>query len=159
MELDAGKFTSNSGAIILYVARLMVRIESYFLFMIEHYEWEQNPNRVNSVMAESFVRGLTCPGHVVDRLKECTQQLRDAIDISLFPVLSAWLRHAIKVDDNTKICVLNAHLAMLLQNMKTENFNRDVVAAHVCAQMVVNTRYTFKSEVFSLFFYKLFIFL
>ena len=56
LELDSGKFVSTTGPIILYVARLIVRIESYFLFMIEHYDWEKGKERLNGVMARSYVR-------------------------------------------------------------------------------------------------------
>jgi hypothetical protein len=148
LELDSGKFVSTTGPIILYVARLLARIESYFLFMIEHHEWELKENRVNSVMAESYVRGLSCPAHVVDQLRDCCTQLRSNINKSIFPVLSQWLLYATRQDHNTHICVLNAHIALLLQNVPTEDFTREVVAAHICAQLVVNTRYIFKSEVF-----------
>ena len=88
LELDSGKFVSTTGPIILYVARLLVRIESYFLFMIEHHEWEMDPKRVNGVMAQSYIRSLEAPSHVIIQLKQCVDKLRTSITKSIFPVLS-----------------------------------------------------------------------
>ena len=155
LELDSGKFVPTTSPIILYVARLLTRIESYFLFIIEHYEWQQQNIRLNGVMAQSIIRGLTCAGHVIEQLKEFCAQLRASINKSVFPVLTQWLAYATRQDHNTHICVLHTHIALLLQNIKTEDFTREIIAAHLCAQLVVNTRYVFKSEVV---FYFLFLF-
>ena len=146
LELDTGKYNPRSSPIILYITRLIARIESYFLFLLEHQLWKRDENRVNQVMASSHVRGLECPDHVLPKLHQCTQELRNNLRKCVWPVLQRWLVQAIKRDNNEQICTMHAHIALLLQNTPLQDLDKDIVMQHVCAQMVVNTRYTFKSE-------------
>ena len=71
-------------------------------------------------------RGLTCPPNIIDQLHECTEKLRSVLDKNMAPVLTQWLLHAIKVDHNNHICILNAHLALMVQNVKNEDLTKFV---------------------------------
>ena len=90
-----------------------------------------------------------CPvgGGDTHQMEHCVRLLRDGIKDAIFPVLLQWLRHATKSDDNDMICVLNAHVALLLQNVTYQELTREAVMAQICAHITVNTRYFFKSEV------------
>jgi hypothetical protein len=39
LDLDTGKYVHSTAVIILYVVRLVVRVEAYMLYLIEHHKW------------------------------------------------------------------------------------------------------------------------
>mmetsp|Transcript_70630 Transcript_70630/g.197306 ORF Transcript_70630/g.197306 Transcript_70630/m.197306 type:complete len:905 (-) Transcript_70630:1623-4337(-) len=41
IEMDTGRYSSISCAVILYVVRLVVRVEGYILFLLRHAEWSK----------------------------------------------------------------------------------------------------------------------
>jgi hypothetical protein len=56
LELDSGHYTADSGNIILYVIRVIVRVEAFMLFLINNHKWDKTST--NNSRASGFVRGL-----------------------------------------------------------------------------------------------------
>ena len=54
VELDNGRYT-GSAAIILYVVRLVVRVESFMLFLVQHNDWRD----LDSKLPQLNTTGLT----------------------------------------------------------------------------------------------------
>ena len=45
LNMDTGAPTGASAAIILFVARLAVRVEAYVVFLAEHRAWRREPEQ------------------------------------------------------------------------------------------------------------------
>lgn len=78
VELDTGRYT-GSAVIILFVVRLVARVESFMLFILQHNDWlRENAKdlKLNSTGPESVVRGLEADEHKYRFLKRKRQQLR-----------------------------------------------------------------------------------
>ena len=54
MELDTGRWTHRAAAIILFVVRLLVRVEGFMLFVINYNR--RDKMRVNGTGWESYVQ-------------------------------------------------------------------------------------------------------
>jgi hypothetical protein len=86
LELDEGKWNDASSPYILFVLRLMVRLEGYILCCVEHAEWRSgvanSQAEVTSTQpgACSFVRGLTLTSEeAVAALRTAGQRLRSRL--------------------------------------------------------------------------------
>ena len=82
VELDNGRYT-GSAAIILYVVRLVVRVESFMLFLVQHNDWRDLDSKLpqlNTTGPDSLVRGLDLEGHKYRFLKRKRLQLRAVLN-------------------------------------------------------------------------------
>jgi hypothetical protein len=63
LELDTGRYNPTTSAIILYVVRLLVRVEGFMIFLVKHHMAEEEGKitpHVSGTGHNSFVRGLEC---------------------------------------------------------------------------------------------------
>lgn len=61
------------------------------------------------------------------------------------PMLTRWCQIATKQQNNMQICIIWAHLALILQNTLTSELKPKGIASHLCANLILNIRYTFTS--------------
>jgi hypothetical protein len=52
--MDAGKWKASSSTIILYVVRLVVRVESYLLFLIRHHHWLSRVGSASKTSSKTY---------------------------------------------------------------------------------------------------------
>ena len=139
IELDSGRFSSGTAPIILYVCRLIVRVEAFMLYIINH-------NRGQSMTGSAWhsqVRGLELSPKQLKMLSDKRKQIRTLINDQVFPMLDRWCEHAIKADEIGKSCILHAHLAFLFFHLPSNELNRNIVATILAAQIFLTTRYRY----------------
>ena len=148
LDLDTGKYVSRTANIILYIIRLVTRIESYMIYAINHYQWDNMANKINSTQAESYIRGLKLNNNIVKDLKHCCKQIRIMLHRNIIPMIERWLNHSIKQEfiNNDIIAILYTHLALIYQNIKYDDLNEEIVTTHLTAHLMINIRYVFKSS-------------
>ena len=89
--LSPGKFVTHTAQIILFIVRTVVRVESYMLFLINHYNWSTNTNSSNNhngSMANSYIRGLNVSYNTYTNLSKASQVLRTVLLKHVYPMLS-----------------------------------------------------------------------
>jgi len=73
LEMDTGKYHAKNNAVILYVVRLVVRVQEFILFLILHQQWRASPDfaqLVNGTGPLSFTRGMQCDATTLAQLEE-----------------------------------------------------------------------------------------
>lgn len=144
IDLDPGCYTEETGFMILYVIRLIIRIEGFILFFIKYHQWDKN--KVSKSRWEGFVRGLESTDEHIQLMIEKQNELRDIINEQIFPMLERWKEHAIKIDDMPTACILYAHLAYLFLHTTKEEFTPEIVITLISSQIFLNSHYQFHSE-------------
>jgi len=110
LDLNTGDYTSSSRGIILFVVRLLVRVEAYVVFVLDHPDEAFRNQRQPS---EEYLRQL--------------QDSRDAMRaLMLGPVRTCmleWLDAAGLAQDLVACCTFHAHLAMLYRGTRTHEWD------------------------------------
>ena len=96
-------------------------------------------------MADSYIRGLNVTYPTFTSLSKSVCVLRTVMLKHVLPMLGRWNAIATKQQKNDHICVLQAHIAMVLQNTRTEDLKLKGIAGHLVAHLSLNIRYTFTS--------------
>ncbi len=96
VELDTGSFTVATAGVILYVVRLIVRIESFMLFLTAHHQWDSK-EQVNGTGHSAFIRGLDINPVQCKLIMEKRKQLREILNEQVFPMLDRWYADAAAV--------------------------------------------------------------
>ena len=139
IELDSGRFSSGTAPIILYVCRLIVRVEAFMLYIINH----NHGLSMTGATWKSYVRGLELSPRQLKMLQDKRRQIRQLINEQVFPMLDRWCEHCTKSDEIDKACILHAHLAFLFFHLPAEELNRNIVATILAAQIFLTTRYRY----------------
>ena len=58
LEIDTGRYSDSTAAIILYVIRLVVRVEGFMKFLCDHNSWDRSS--LVGAGPQSHLRGLKC---------------------------------------------------------------------------------------------------
>ena len=162
IELDTGRYNPSSASLILYVIRLIVRVEGFMLFLTHHHRWltdfkpattngtaplvDMNgriEGTVNGTGWDSLIRGLQCSPGQVEMLTEKRNQLRLMLNEQIYPMLTRWAYMALREDNVTVACQLHAHLCFLFQHIPDDEFTPSIVTTHLCAQLFLTTRYRY----------------
>ena len=170
IELDTGKYSPSTAPVILYVIRLIVRVEGHMLFLINYnnYHLKLQTNEANQKRNESqlmptksqllesntsltsngtgfraFVRGLDLTPRQLKLLKNKRKQLRDVMNEQVYPMLDRWCSTATKSDQIDRSCILHAHLAFLFFHLPREEFTTQIVSTLLSAQIFLTTRYRY----------------
>ncbi|CAM9735833.1 unnamed protein product, partial [Hapterophycus canaliculatus] len=85
LELDTGRYSPAQSPSILYVLRLVVRVEGFMLFLRD----ERRCRRT---------RGLRREDSVMDELAKAQGRWRGKLNTEAFPVLERWLKRAARYD-------------------------------------------------------------
>lgn len=146
LDLDTGKYSPGTSRLILYIVRVVVRVEAYMRYLIQHHQWDNSPNKINSVCAQSYTRGLQAEGGVVAELEMLSFELRGKLHQHVFPMIERWSLQAGQSNEEVTV-ILHAHLAMLFQNTEYQELTRETITTHLSAQIVMTARYTYLSNV------------
>ncbi len=95
-----GKYSPPSSSVILYVTRLLVRIDGYMRFLQRHAVWANSGGATGPMTGsgpESLVRGLGATREALEIIGSTGARLRAAMDDRLFPILERWVNAAMKV--------------------------------------------------------------
>ncbi|PRP79727.1 hypothetical protein PROFUN_12661 [Planoprotostelium fungivorum] len=144
LDLDPGCYTEEAGFMILYVIRLLVRIEGFMIFFISHSEWDRS--MVSKSMWEGFARGLETTPDFIRIMRNKRKELRGLMDEQVYPMLERWVEHAIKVDDLPTACLLYAHLAYLFLHSSYDELTPSNVVTLLSSQIFLNSHYHFNSQ-------------
>ena len=151
MELDTGRYSEHTSPVVLYVVRLIVRVEAFLLFVVRHSKWHHTQSSAGEAYVtrsgfESSVRGLLCDDATVKALAATQQRMRKALNLDVYPMLENWLQRTTK-DESGQACVLHAHLALLFSNVTASQLDRGIVSTFLCAQIFLTMNYRFDVDV------------
>jgi hypothetical protein len=144
LELDTGRYSDSTAAIILYVIRLVVRVEGFMRFLSDHNHW--NKSAVAGAGPQSHLRGLECTPEKLQLIESRRKEIRAALDECFFPLLERWAEYASK-NDQMKTCVLmHAHLAYLYLHKPFEEYNRQTCVTLMSSQIFLKCWFSYPLE-------------
>jgi hypothetical protein len=146
LEHDEGKFAPNSSRYILYVVRLVVRVESYMIFMIRHASARAASDQLNGSADNSLVRGLDCRSDRLRDIQHAQDLLRKRLTGQVHPLLMIWCRKCTDEKRVSEACILWAHMAYIFKGVTTEQLDEQAVTTILVAQMFLHNNYTFDAE-------------
>ena len=144
IELDTGRWTERAAATILYVVRLVVRVEGFLVFMIQHHLWDNS--QMNRTGWASKVRGLDTDDTGISALRGYRHRLRTLLNLQIRPMFQSWIQHGLKRNELGKVAILYAHSAFLWQNLTEDELSSDVVVHLLSSQLFITTRYRSQAE-------------
>ncbi|CAM9175989.1 unnamed protein product, partial [Choristocarpus tenellus] len=137
LELDTGRYTKGQSPLILFILRLVVRVEGFLLFLADETKGIRT-------------RGLGKKDRDVAILEELGQAQggwRTRLNKEAFPMIERWLKRANKDGDTAVACVLHAHLLMLFKNMRVGDVTQTVASVVLSAQVWLMVHQRFDLEV------------
>ena len=146
LDLDTGRWSPANSPIILYIIRLIVRVEDYILFVVHHWHFVQSEG-ITTGGWQSHVRGLLSNEDNVRMLTEAQRKMRLQLDTAVFAMLERWCQLVTKANDIGTACVLHAHMAYLYKNVQSHELNRPIVTTILAAQVFLTTRYVYDIDV------------
>jgi hypothetical protein len=142
LDLDTGRFTESTASVILYVVRLLVRVEAYLIAICEHHH--ADGDRVSGTGAQSFVRGLFCPyPKVIDLLTRVRTEIRAALDKRVQPMLEEWCSHTTKKSKMAISCRIHAHMCYMYKNHRVKDLTSESISIFLSSQVFLSTRYRY----------------
>jgi hypothetical protein len=142
VELDEGKFSWRSSPFILYIVRLLVRLEGYMLFLVEHDEWRL-ADVYSGCGAKSFVRGLRSSSEALSIVSSTQRVIRERLMRDFYPLVHRWLSKCASERKTRESAVLHVHLAYMYKNFEERELNHRAVTSILTAQMFLHNSYTF----------------
>ncbi|CAM9378337.1 unnamed protein product [Chrysoparadoxa australica] len=136
LELDTGKFSSTHAPVILYVLRLVVRVEGFILYLHQADRCAQT-------------RGLQASDRDPEKLQligHAQLRMRGVLNTVAFPMLERWLAKAADDTASEETCVMYAHVLLLFKNVRDGEFNFEVASATLSAQVWLMVHYRFGLE-------------
>jgi hypothetical protein len=133
-EMDTGKW-STSSKLILYIVRLVVRVEGYMVFMIEQKQ---------STSANAKVRGVDCVSD--DKLAEIVAyrgRMRVRLNNQVFTMLDRWCDDATKNGQIQHANIVHAHMAYLFKNVTASELSVPIISTICIAQIFLTIHYRF----------------
>ncbi len=138
-ELDTGRWTARAAAVILYVVRLVVRIDAFVTLLIRFNTCDHGA--VNGTGWASSVRGLKADGDAVRACMERRTLLRQVLQLQIAPMLERWRGFALKAKDMQQVAVLHAHTSFLWRNVEQEDLTETVVVSLLSSQLILSSRF------------------
>ena len=145
LDMDSGRFTASVGSIVLYVVRLVVRVEGFLIYLIKHNRADKD--RTAGTGWKSFARGLKCEHkRVIMFLDRVRAAIRKKLDGFVVPMLEQWIAYEVKRKKQVQLqCKFYAHLAYIYKNLEYEELNKTNASVYLCAQLFLTTRYKYES--------------
>ena len=109
LDLDPGRYGPGAPHALLYVVRLLVRVEGFVQMMLA-------PPEVN------LARGLRAEPRAAQVLPRLMQLLYAQLWDGFFPSLERWCNRALGQRDASTACIVLAHLALLCKNVQHLGF-------------------------------------
>lgn len=133
LDLNTGDYSSSSRHIILFVVRLMVRVEAHLAFVLDHPDEVFRHHRLPS------------PEYIVE-LEKSRAELRAYFLGPIRTALSEWESAASANSDLVSCCVFHAHLALLYRGVRAHEWNAASVSAILSHSAFLRTWYSGKSS-------------
>ena len=144
LELDEGKWNPNTSAYILYVLRLLVRVEGFIKTVLDH---ESSTSQAQSGSgSSSAVRGLEIRPANLEILKAAYETIKVKTRLSLFPLVETWCKRVIKDKLMSEASILWSHLAYIYLHVLPTELNADVAGTLLTAQLFLHNNYHFDAE-------------
>jgi hypothetical protein len=128
-----GRWTVSTAPIILFVIRLLVRIEGFLVYLINYHHWDKQS--INGSTWLGFCRGLDCTDAQVAAMTLERAKLRQQLNDQVFPLLECWLDFAMKHNDVDHACVLHAHLAFIHLHTMPHEYTPEMITTFLTSQV------------------------
>jgi hypothetical protein len=146
LDLDVGTFHSQTVSIILYVIRLVSRIESFITYLLDYERGGRDQHHLRAIVFESTN---------VECLHIGLQKIQIVLRGKLHDMLETWCGELstdcerlvndndIIVDENTRsACQVHAHILLLYRNLSPDEYNLDYATRLSSSFMFLTTRHT-----------------
>jgi hypothetical protein len=146
-EMDAGTVHNTSVVeIILYLVRVVARIESYVAYTLQLYDSGRQ------------VRGFTMQPEALERLRHAHDELRETVYRGFLPMIEAWNNEMMQgmqkwaesahdIDKATRTSAnLHAHILLLLRNLPAKEMTADKASMLLAGIMFLTARHTFNED-------------
>lgn len=143
LELDCGRFNDTSSMVILYVVRMMVRVERFLLVVIDHHEHAAQ-RKTSSVGARAYVRGLAVDSCAAARASQ--ERLRHQLLNKVHGTLERWRMRAAKERRVHDLCTIYAHMAYAFSNVTRDTYDYRIVLTLLVSYVFINVNYSFQLE-------------
>ena len=145
VEMDEGKFSWNSSPYILYILRLLVKVEGFCQCQLEHAAWRAE-DEVSGCSSKSYVRGLYCQPHALQSIKNIKTTIRSRLRSDFFPLVSGWCTRCTKEKLVRETCILHTHLAFIMKNVTDDELDHTAVKTLLTAQMFLHNNFKFDMD-------------
>jgi len=129
LDLNTGDYTSSSREIILFVLRLIVRVESNITFLLDHTD-------------EVFAHHRQPTAEYLQQLNEKRGELRQFLIGELRKALIEWEEGASRDNELLTCCVIHAHMALLYRGVRAHEWDVDSVSAVLRHSAFLRTWYS-----------------
>jgi hypothetical protein len=146
VELDTGKHTEGVASTILFVIRLLIRIEGFVSFLINFHKAKLSGGNIDTLHelegSLKDVRGLETTEDLIKELSARRSDMRVALLETMFPMLERWLEVITSTGgDNRVACVIHAHLAYLYIHTPYSELTRQSIITILNAQIFLTGNY------------------
>ena len=139
IEQDTGRWTHRSAAVILFVVRLLVRVEGFMIFLINYNR--RDKTRINGTGWESYVQGLDTSPTDVDAMDKNRRHIRELLNTQVRSIIDRWIAYCIKKNEMGRVAFLYAHCAFLWYNLSPQDLTPDVAVSFLSSQLFLATRF------------------
>lgn len=144
LEMRTSSFSPSSSPIVLYVIRLVVRVEEFVIYLMNHYKWQQGgKNSITEGKWGTHIRGLRVSDETYRTLCAAHIELRETLNTEVHMVLERWCERAMDEKDIRTACMLHAHLIFLFKNVTPDEYNVTNVSTLLSSQIYLKTRHFF----------------
>ena len=133
LEIDTGRHVRASSPIVLYVIRLLARVDGYVRLLLEP------PADVRGISNDSDRRSLTGAPPLAGGLGAMWAKIQTALRTRAAPMLLAWCGRAVAERQLLVACGLHAHVALIHAHLKEDELDEEAVGALLNAQVFINT--------------------
>ena len=130
IDIDPGRFGQGAPTALLYVLRLLVRVQGLVSLMLA------------PTSAECGARGVKAGARASRVLPRMMQLLDEQLWESFFPALERWVNRALEQRDAPTACIVLAHLAYLCRHVRGHELNFRHVSTLLVAQSYLSNFFT-----------------
>ena len=96
--------------------------------------------------SSSFVRGLKCSDKALRSLKKYAVESRSIFLRHVIPMLERWVTHAVRAHPLSVVCAIHFHISLLLNVLKDEDLDENLVTLHVTAHILMASHFPFRTD-------------
>jgi len=148
IELDVGKYSSSTSAVLLYVTRLAAKVLGYLDFICDCAAQLALPPGGHS---RQRVRGVGEPSVLplsgLRVLEKARTRLRGKLAGPVLSTLELWCEGAVKHKDVQLACVLHAHMALVFQGVEAFDYRSAAITLCAYVFITVNFRFTVEADI------------
>jgi hypothetical protein len=137
VDMDVGRYveTSSSGPLILYTARLAVRIEGFLKFALRQCNTVGQPRPRGLEFMETW------------KVEKAMKDIRKTLDEKVIPMLEYWIDpvRCKKVDHSN---LVHAHLIYLFKNYTYEEFDYRSISVLLTSQVYLSINHRFSNKAY-----------